>query len=76
MNRIDEAALIIRKACRWNKSSLPSDLELVCCLSSMGNKRVDDDGEVVQTNFSLLSHADPPYNTGSHKAFDRLRRSC
>ncbi|KAE9555776.1 hypothetical protein FO519_000990 [Halicephalobus sp. NKZ332] len=29
MNRIDEAAHIIRKACRWNKSSLPSDLELV-----------------------------------------------
>jgi OCT family organic cation transporter-like MFS transporter 4/5 len=29
MNRIDEAALIIRKACRYNKSRLPEDLELV-----------------------------------------------
>uniref|UniRef100_A0A7E4W5L9 MFS domain-containing protein n=1 Tax=Panagrellus redivivus TaxID=6233 RepID=A0A7E4W5L9_PANRE len=29
MNRIDEAAKIIRKACHWNKSSLPSDLGLV-----------------------------------------------
>uniref|UniRef100_A0AC35FNK0 Cyclic nucleotide-binding domain-containing protein n=1 Tax=Panagrolaimus sp. PS1159 TaxID=55785 RepID=A0AC35FNK0_9BILA len=47
MNRIDEAALIIRKACRYNKSRLPEDLELVCCLSSMGNKRIVDDEEVV-----------------------------
>lgn len=47
MNRIDEAALIIRKACRYNKSRLPEDLELVTCLSSMGNKRIADDEEVV-----------------------------
>ncbi|KAH7722766.1 CBN-OCT-2 protein, partial [Aphelenchoides avenae] len=29
MNKVDEAEKIIRKACHFNKSSLPSDLELV-----------------------------------------------
>ncbi|CAJ0586591.1 unnamed protein product, partial [Mesorhabditis spiculigera] len=29
INRVDEAEIIIRKACHYNKSSLPSDLELV-----------------------------------------------
>ncbi len=32
MNRVNEAEKIIRSACRFNKSGLPSDLELVSAL--------------------------------------------